>query len=141
MEDYPITPAPETAPDSPGAQERLAALAQQLTERLEAGLREENARRQALESREADLNRREMTAKTREELDKRGLPAALADCLVFSDESAMLTGVSVLEEAFRAAVQSGVEERLLSGAPKAASLTPLSELSDEEYYAAVCRND
>ena len=140
---------PAAAPEAPGAEpltlndaeRQLAALAQQLAARLEALSQAEEQRRQARDTREADLDRREMVARAREALEERGLPSALADCLSFPDEAAVLTGVEALEESFRAAVQQAVEQRLLTSAPKSAAPVNLSELADEDYYAAVCRND
>ena len=81
-----------------------------------------------------------MNARVREELEKRGLPVQLAEGLSFATPEEMEEGVQALEEHFRAAVQQGVEARLLTDAPKAAPLKPLSEMTDEDYYAAVfCR--
>ena len=82
-----------------------------------------------------------MTAQAYEELKARELPTELAACLVFEDRDALTEGLNALEKAFRAAVQQGVEQRLLTDAPKTGEVKPLSEMSDEEYYAAVCRND
>lgn len=120
---------------------QLNEMAQRLNRQIEAGAQAESARQAELDSREEELRRREMTAKTREELEKRGLPIALAEALPFPSEEKLTAGLDALEQAFRAAVQQGVEERLLTAAPKKTSVKPLSELSDEEYYAAVSRQD
>ena len=129
---------PLTLPD---AEQQLFALAQQLSARLEALSQAENARQEALDTREEQLRRREVTARAREALAERGLPPALADCLSFPDEEALRQGVDALEAAFRAAVQQAVDERLLADPPRSAAPAALSDLSDEDYYAAVCRND
>lgn len=136
----PETPLPEEG-DAQEAERRLAALAQKLSQQIEALAQEEADRRQALDEREDALRRREMTALAEEMLKQRELPPALAAALQCGDEDALRAAVSALEDAFRAAVQQGVEARLLSAPPKASALKPLSEMSDEEYYAAVCRND
>lgn len=120
-------------------EERLAALSQQIARQMESSAQAEQHRRSALDEREAALQRREMRARAREEMEKCGLPAGLSECLAFADEAAMETGVSLLEECFRNAVQSEVEKRLLSSAPKVSAMRPLNELPDDEYYAAVCR--
>ena len=144
MEEFPIT-ASESAGDQPltltDAERQLTALAQQLSAQLEALSQAESSRQQALDTREADLNRREMAAMAREALEERGLPAGLAECLNLEDEAALRAAVDTLEEAFRAAVQQEVEKRLLTAVPKSASAVSLSDLSDEDYYAAVCRNE
>lgn len=141
----PILENPETAGEGPltraEVERQMSEMAQRLTRQIEAGAQAENARREELNTREAELRRREMAALAREELEKRGLPTALAEALPFQEKEKLAQGMDALEEAFRAAVQQGVEERLLTGAPKKAALKPLSELSDEEYYAAVCRRD
>lgn len=137
--------APEKTGEEPltraEVERQLGDLAQRLTQRIEAGNQAENARREELDTREDALHKRELAARAREALEKRGLPAALAETLSFPGEDALENGVNALEEGFRAAVQRAVEERLLTDAPKASSLKPLSELSDEDYYAAVCRRD
>lgn len=143
MEDAPITPQ-ETSPAAPierEVEQRLAALSQQLLEHLEKTRQAQDARQESIEEKERELARREWAAKARALLRERGLPEALADCLSFSDEAAVQPGIDALEEAFRQAVQAGVEERLTADVPKTGALTPLNQLSDEEYYAAVCRSN
>lgn len=120
-------------------EQMLTGLAGQLSAQVEALAREDTARRAALEDREDDLRRREMLSLARELLQEKELPAELADCLCCPDEAALRAAADALEEAFRAAVQRGVEERLLTDAPKTGAVKPLSDMTDEEYYAAVCR--
>ena len=120
-------------------EEQLGALARQLTERLAQGEAQEQARSQALNQREEELHQREMAALARERLAAHGLPPALAEALRFADAESMEQGIALLEEAFRAAVQQGVEERLLLSAPKVISVRPAGELSDAEYYAALAQ--
>lgn len=122
-------------------EERLSALSRQIADQMARSAQDEKARRQRLDEREAALARREMQSRTREEMEKRGLPAALSECMVFADEAALEKGIAALEEGFRAAVQASVEARLLDNAPKVNAMCPLSELPDDEYYAVVCREN
>lgn len=142
MEETPITPAAE-AQEAPALslEKQLADWARHFTEQMEASRQALENRQAGMDEREKELARRERAAQARECLRERGLPEELADCLFFADDDAVRQGVDALEAAFRAAVQQGVEERLLSSAPKTGALKPLDQLSDEEYYAAVCRND
>ena len=124
-------PLPEAPQDAAQAlEDRISALAEQWSARLDS-------RQEALETRENALRNRELAARAREALEARGLPASLSACLSFQSEEALEKGVPALEEAFRAAVQQSVEARLTASAPKAAPLKPLSDISDEEYYAAI----
>ena len=122
-------------------QSQLTNLIQRLAAQLDALAQAESDRAQALDTREADLDRRENAAKARQALEARGLPASLADCLTVTDENGAEAAAEALEKAFRAAVQQAVEARLCAEAPRSASPVPLSEMCDEDYYAAVCRND
>ena len=144
MEELPIA-LPEENPDQPltraDVERQLSALSQRISEKIEESARQEAARREALDTREEELLRREMTAKAREMLESRGLPGEIAPALSCETAESLHEAVDALERAFRAAVQQGVEERLIASAPKAAVLKPLSELTDEEYYAAVSRNE
>lgn len=132
-----ICPAPETQapPEAALTRAELEAAMDALEKSFQSRL---DAQHDALAQKEAALRRQELTAKARQALQQRELPIALADALPFADDAALQNGLDALEEAFRAAVQKAVEERLLSAAPKAAPVKPLSEMTDEEYYAAVC---
>lgn len=116
---------------------QLGALAQQLSRALEKSAQADEERKNGLDQRENALKKQEMAASARAAMEKRGLPVHLAEGLVFEEEAAMEAAADALEESFRAAVQKAVEERLLSDAPKAAPALPLSDLCDEDYYAAV----
>ena len=143
-EKNPVVPEnPETAPVNLGDIERcFQDLSARITRQMEEAAQAESDRISQLDTREEALNKREMQSLARAEMEKCGLPADLASCLNFVDEAAVKEGVSLLEGAFRAAVQKGVEDRLLNhAAPKAAPILPLSELSDEEYYAAISRQN
>lgn len=143
-ENTPVTPEnPETAPVNLGDIERcFQTLSARITRQMEEAAQAEALRASQLDTREEALAQREMQALARAEMEKCGLPGDLSACLCFADAQAVKNGVQLLESAFRAAVQKGVEERLLGGTlPKAAPIPPLSELSDEEYYAAISRQN
>ncbi len=98
------------------------------------------ARRESdLTEREKNLARRELRADALEELEKRGLPKALADAVGYDSREGMLASVDAVERAFRQAVQAAVEERLrgVSPAAGASAQGDGSELDDESYYRMV----
>ncbi|MBR1585050.1 MAG: DUF4355 domain-containing protein [Clostridia bacterium] len=138
-----VTTAPEEARPLTAAdvERQLAALAQTLMAQMEKNAQADTSRQEQMDAREQDLARRELAAKARRLLMEKELPEDLADSLFFENEAAMAQAIDALEIAFRAAVQQAVEERLSDSAPKAGALVPLDQLTDEEYYAAVCRND
>ena len=121
----------------PRLEDRLSALAQQLSRALQESAQADEMRRNQLDQRENALKKQEMQAQARAEMEKRGLPCELASGLAFENAEEMEAAAAALEESFRAAVQQGVEERLLSDAPKAQPMQPMSEMTDEDYYAAV----
>lgn len=133
----------ETAPMTLGDIERcFQDFSARIARQMEEAAKADSDRAASLDIRENELNHREMQAMARNEMEKCGLPGDLAACLYFTDEESVKAGVALLEDAFRTAVQKGVEDRLLSHtAPKAAPILPLSELSDEEYYAAISRQN
>ena len=143
-EKNPVTPeSPEIAPVNLSDIERcFQDFSARITQQMEDAAKADSDRAAALDTRENELNKREMQAMARCEMEKCGLPGALASCLYFTDEESVKAGVSLLEETFRTAVQKSVEERLLGhSAPKAAPIVSLSELPDEEYYAAISRQN
>ncbi len=142
MEETPITPADALpqAPEAP-AETQLTDLIRRLAQQLDSARQAQDEREEAIARREASLREKELCALARRLLREKELPEDLAECLSFQDEDAVQTAVDALEKAFRAAVQTGVENRLQSTAPKSGEIKPLDQLTDEEYYAAVCRND
>ena len=134
--EMPVDAGSETV-SQPRLEDQLSALAQQLSRALNESAQADEARRNQLDQRELALKKQEMLARAKAEMEKRGLPVQLAAGLSFETAEEMETAVHALEESFRAAVQQGVEERLLSDAPKAQPLQPLAEMTDEDYYAAV----
>jgi len=80
-------------------------------------------REAALAQREDTLSRREVRAGAVQLLLKKGLPAGLADALEYADSESATAAIEQLEQAFRAALQEGVEERMKGMAPAAAVST------------------
>ena len=80
-------------------------------------------REAALLEREDTLKRREARAGAVQLLLKKGLPAGLADTLEFADGNSAAAAVEQLEQAFRTALQQGIEERMKGMAPAAAVST------------------
>ena len=140
MMNTPDLPA-EAAAAAASIEAQFAALTAKLTDLLDKNSSRNDEKQEEIRQREAELKRREAAAQARQLLSDRQLPQELADCLAFTDESQIKSAIDALEDAFRAAVQKAVEERLSSDAPKTGAAVPLDQLSDEEYYAVVCRND
>lgn len=69
-------------------------------------------REKELADREAAVTKKELMAEAKNTLAEKGLPAALAELLSFTDADACSKSIETVEKAFRAAVQSGVEEKL-----------------------------
>ncbi|MBN1778445.1 MAG: DUF4355 domain-containing protein [Clostridiales bacterium] len=76
-------------------------------------------REAALAEREDTLTRREVRAGAVQLLMKKGLPAGLADALEYADMDSASAAIEQLEQAFRLALQQGVEERMKGMAPAA----------------------
>ena len=93
-------------------------------------------REEALAEREQKLIERELRAMAMEKLAERGLPQALADVLPYSGEEACLAALTAVEQAFRSAVQTAIDERLRGDAPVAGIVRHAdpNQLSDEDYY-------
>lgn len=105
------------------AQARLEAeqLSQMTAEqRAEHKLAEKEA---ALSQRETALTRREIRAAAVQLLQEKGLPAGLADALEYADADGMSAAIGQLDQAFRAALKQGIEERMKGIAPAAAVST------------------
>lgn len=110
--------------------ERLAAMTEEEKSRYQLSRREA-----ALDEREKLLVERELRAMALEQLAERNLPRELADALPYDSEERCLKGLDALEQAFRRAVQEGVDERLRGKAPKLGGVHNDAEgMSDAEYY-------
>jgi hypothetical protein len=105
--------------------EAAVAQARQEAEQLAQMSAEQRAQHQmteretALNQREEALQRREIHAAAVQLLQEKGLPAELADALEYADAEKMQTAIAQLEQAFRAALQQGIEERMKGMAPAA----------------------
>jgi hypothetical protein len=80
-------------------------------------------REAALAEREDTLKRSEVRATATQLLVKKGLPAGLADALEYADSDKASAAIEQLEQAFRAALQQGIEERMKGAAPAASVST------------------
>lgn len=72
-----------------------------------------------LTKREAELNRRELRATAAETLAGKNLPSSLLDLIDYSNAENCTKSIEKVEEAWRSAVQTGVEDRLKGKPPKA----------------------
>lgn len=93
--------------------------------------------------READLNAREMQIYLRElragavqQLLQRGLPEELSGAINYASEESVQESMNAVENAFRSAVQAGIEQRLRGGMPCRARGANDAEVSDADYYGA-----
>lgn len=67
--------------------------------------------------RERDITKRELTAEAKNTLTEKGLPLPLAEILDYSDAEKCNASIAIVEEAFKKAVEAGVEEKLKGGKP------------------------
>ena len=90
-----------------------------------AGMSDDERERYALSRREAALDERERMIAERE---------LRAMALPYESEERCLAGLDALEQAFRRAVQEGVDERLRGRAPSLGAAKSAESMSDAEYY-------
>mgnify|MGYP004671384999 FL=1 len=109
--------------------ERVAGMSDDERERYALSRREA-----ALDERERIIAERELRAMALEQLSQRGLPRELAEALPYESEERCLAGLDALEQAFRRAVQEGVDERLRGRAPSLGAAKSAESMSDAEYY-------
>lgn len=102
-------------------------------ERMAHDLAEREAQ---LQAREQEIMRRELHAEALRLLQERGLPHELAGTMNYSDSEALQASLDAAESAFRAAVQSGIEQRLRGNAPTINRRHTEGEQSDADYYRA-----
>lgn len=79
---------------------------------------ERTKRENELAEREAAINRRELRATALESLAEKSLPSQLAEILVYTDAESTNSSIAAVENAFRAAVESAVNERLKGETPR-----------------------
>lgn len=86
-------------------------------------------REQELAQREQLLLRRELRSQAVEQLTMRGLPADLACALDYSDAESCTNSMAKVENAFRRAVQEGVNQRFnqVAGTPGGSSALPADD--------------
>ena len=66
--------------------------------------------------------------------DRRVSRRELAEALPYESEERCLAGLDALEQAFRRAVQEGVDERLRGNAPSAGKAADPETMDDRDYY-------
>ncbi len=119
--------------------EKLAQMSAEQRAEHERQVAEQAARdrENALAQREAEITRRELRATAIDTLLKRGLPKSLESVLDYKDADSCNASIDVVDKAFRAAVQEGVNERLkASGVTVRGGNAPdYASMSDAEYYA------
>lgn len=67
--------------------------------------------------RERDITKRELMAEAKNTLTEKSMPLSLAEILDYSDAEKCNASLATVEEAFKGAVEAGVEERLKGGKP------------------------
>jgi hypothetical protein len=82
---------------------------------------EQEKREADLVKREAELTRRELRAAALETLSEKGLPHELVDVIAFTDAEGTKASIEGVEKVFRAAVETGVNQRLQGDLPKGGS--------------------
>lgn len=93
-------------------------------------------RQKQLEARERDVLRRELQADAMRMLQERGLPAELAGAVNYESAESLQQSLELAENAFRSAVQQGVEKRLAGDMPMTVSRRTAMPESDDDYYRA-----
>ena len=95
---------------------------------------EREQREAELNNREASITKRELMATAKEQLAEKGLPMRLAAVLDYSSAEGCTSSIKAVEEAFREAVDAGVEKRLAGGRPpKKAQDTKETGLEEQVY--------
>lgn len=89
-----------------------------------------------LDEREQAILGRELRAEASQQLQSRGLPTELVGIVNCSSPEGMQASLDTVEQAFRSAVQRGVEDRLRGSVPAGTRGHSRSLDSDEDYYRA-----
>jgi len=71
-----------------------------------------------INSKLADVARRELRIQAHQTLTEKGLPAVLLDALSYTDAESCNKSITAVEAALRAGIEAGVTERLKSAPPK-----------------------
>ena len=93
-------------------------------------------RQKQLEAREKDILRRELQADAMRMLQERGLPAELAGVVNYESAESVQQSLELAENAFRSAVQLGVEKRLAGDGPAVVPRKASVPENDADYYRA-----
>lgn len=78
---------------------------------------QQDQREKALDEREAELTRKEMTAEAKTMLSERDLPLDLVNVIDLTNADSVKQSVATIQTAWEKAVQKGVEERIKGNAP------------------------
>ena len=98
------------------------------------------AQREAeLSQREMNIVRRELRAEAARMLSERALPMELMEALNYESREQVNLSMDAAENAFRQAVQQGIEERMRSQPPIVSRSGRSGDLSDDEYYRTCIR--
>lgn len=88
-----------------------------------------------LQTRIAEVTRRELKAEAKEELQHDGFPAELAESLIYTDAESCKKSLEAVKTAFNAAVEKAVNDKLKGSVPKAGKgAVDFDSMTDEEYY-------
>lgn len=88
-----------------------------------------------LQTRIAEVTRRELKAEAKEQLQNDGFPAELAESLIYTDAESCKKSLEAVKIAFNAAVEKAVNDKLKGSVPKAGKgAVDFDSMTDEEYY-------
>ena len=88
----------------------------------------------------AEVTKRELKAEAREQLVRDGLPAELAETLIYTDADSCKASMDAVKSAFNAAVEKAIDSKLKGGIPKDGAQAPdYDNMSDEEYYKTILK--
>jgi|GEM_PF-3430589 len=93
----------------------------------------------AYKSRLAELNKRELRMEAHGILEERGLSPKLLDMLPFESAEGVKAAIDNVETVFRSAVETAVNERIKSPAPKTGGAPGAAKTGREGYLAALAK--
>lgn len=93
-----------------------------------------------LQNRIADVTKRELKAEAREQLVSDGLPAELAEVLLYTDADSCKASMEAVKSAFNSAVTAAVNSKLKGSIPKTGAASPdYDSMADDEYYKTILK--
>lgn len=110
--------------------ERLASLSEE--ERQKEKIR---SLEEALTQKEKDLAVRENTITLKDEMSKRNIPTELSRFLVSDNADEMFENLKIFDRSLKALVNSEVEKRISSTAPKGGNSTDVNAMTKEKFKA------